>query len=216
MTNTPQQAVKHALSLSKGHGGYCLRFVRLCYGINGVWPDAITAWNRSTRKVYETNVNNIPVGAPIFFSGSKYGHTAIYLGGGKMRTTTSKSLNKIRTDVVATWLSRGYQLLGYVEELNGKHITGLSATAPKPIVKHLSKGSKGAEVGKLQKFLRDVFPAYRNFVTHKKGQLISVDNDFGTQTEQWLKEFQRRVGLAQTGVVDDPTRAQLVKYGYKP
>ena len=79
----------------------------------------------------------------------------------------------------------------------------------------LKKGSKGDKVRRLQQFLRNNFPAYRNSVSYQRGQLIEVDGVFGRQTEAWVKEFQRRVGISRTGVVDSRTAGRLRDHGYR-
>lgn len=64
----------------------------------------------------------------------------------------------------------------------------------------LRRGSTGPHVGVLQKKLKAGFPSYR----HKLGAMV-VDNDFGPTTEAWVKEFQRRSGLDDDGIVGDKT-----------
>lgn len=89
------------------------------------------------------------------------------------------------------------------------------APAPAPAPVHLVKlGDKGVEVAHIQSFFRFVFPAYRYTVRYRIGVLISVDGDFGPQTEAWVKEFQRRTQLVDDGVVGPRTFAMLRKYGY--
>ena len=85
---------------------------------------------------------------------------------------------------------------------------------PTPTSSELRRGSSGTSVRKLQNFLRTNFPAYRNSVRVQPRVLLAVDGDFGAQTEAWVKEFQRRVGLPRTGVVDSKTLAKLKQYGY--
>lgn len=92
----------------------------------------------------------------------------------------------------------------------------MPTTPPASGPRELKLGSTGADVGRLQQFLRENFPIYRNFVSTKRTQLLSVDNDFGPQTRAWVIEFQRRTGLARDGVVGPNTRAKLSGYGYKP
>jgi peptidoglycan hydrolase-like protein with peptidoglycan-binding domain len=46
------------------------------------------------------------------------------------------------------------------------------------------------------------------------GRYLLVDGIFGRQTEAWVKEFQRRTGLSQTGVVNRTTLTKLRQYGY--
>lgn len=100
------------------------------------------------------------------------------------------------------------------------HLSDLGLTpTPKPPTtgtRELRQGLRGEDVGRLQQFFRNNFPVYRNFVNVKRGQLLSVDKDFGPQTKAWVIEFQRRTGLARDGIVGPNTRSRLAKYGYKP
>ncbi|MFJ3393974.1 peptidoglycan-binding protein [Leifsonia aquatica] len=64
----------------------------------------------------------------------------------------------------------------------------------------LARGSKGAWVEKLQEFGNRVYPAYCQ---------LTVDGDFGGNTEAFVKEFQRRSGLRDDGVVGAQTWAKL-------
>lgn len=98
------------------------------------------------------------------------------------------------------------------------HLTDLGAkapTAPKPTTSVLKEGAKGAEVRKLQDFLRRVFPSYRSEVSVKRNSVISVDADFGKQTTAWVKEFQQRTGLKQDGIVGPATWSKLRGFGYR-
>lgn len=96
-----------------------------------------------------------------------------------------------------------------------------TSSAPKPPVPKppasqvVKEGAKGQTVIHIQEFFRRVFPAYRNFVSVKRGQVISVDGDFGPQTTAWVKEFQERTGLKQDGEVGPLTRAKMRTHGYQ-
>ena len=126
MTNSVAVAIKKANAITKGYGGYCLKFVQDCYGAIARDASALVAWNRSK---YQHKINNIgelsavPVGAPLFMNrtGSEYGHVAIYLGNGLMRTTNSAT-NKISTVRVESWIKSGYYLLGWTSDIEGQLI----------------------------------------------------------------------------------------------
>ena len=79
----------------------------------------------------------------------------------------------------------------------------------------LRRGSSGTAVRRLQQFLLNGFPAYRNSVRYMPGRLLTVDGEFGRQTEAWVKEFQRRTGVPQSGVVDALTHSKLKANGYR-
>lgn len=89
--------------------------------------------------------------------------------------------------------------------------------APKPVPSTtvLRVGSQGPSVVRLQEFLRGNFPAYKDSVNVRHGQLIGVDGSFGAQTEAWVQEFQKRTGLVPDGVVGPRTFARMRSLGYR-
>jgi peptidoglycan hydrolase-like protein with peptidoglycan-binding domain len=121
MAKTFSQALAKSKNITSGYGGYCLQFVRICFGVGPKYASAISAWNNAKYKHRTSTTRNIPVGAPIFFSGSRYGHVAIYMGNGYMRTT-SASTGRIHTHKVSSWVAIGYRLLGWTEDLNGVRV----------------------------------------------------------------------------------------------
>jgi peptidoglycan hydrolase-like protein with peptidoglycan-binding domain len=78
----------------------------------------------------------------------------------------------------------------------------------------LKRGYSGPSVQRLQQFLSHTFPAYRETVSVRRWQILSVDGSFGPQTEAWVKEFQHRVGISSDGVVGPQTYAKLRVFGY--
>lgn len=87
---------------------------------------------------------------------------------------------------------------------------------PKPPTDSVvKKGDTGQKVLHIQDFFRRMFPSYRLSVSVKPGRVLSVDGDFGDQTEAWVKEFQRRTDLKQDGVVGPLTLRKLRSYGYR-
>ncbi|MEE8725140.1 MAG: NlpC/P60 family protein [Bifidobacterium crudilactis] len=130
MINTREQAIAKSQTITKGYAGMCLAFVKDCYNAQAVHPSAISAWNTSTHKHATTDLSGIPRGAPIFFAphGSPYGHVAIYLGDGTMRTTNS-STGLIHTDPVSIWTHQyGYTLLGWTDDIEGQLIPESTTT----------------------------------------------------------------------------------------
>lgn len=77
----------------------------------------------------------------------------------------------------------------------------------------LQVGSTGTMVKALQAGLRRVFPAYRYKIALHNRRLIRVDSQFGAETDAWVREFQRRVGIDDDGVVGPITVRELAKYG---
>jgi D-alanyl-D-alanine carboxypeptidase/Putative peptidoglycan binding domain len=68
----------------------------------------------------------------------------------------------------------------------------------------LSKGDKGNAVGKHQEGLIVWNPA----ALPKFG----ADKDFGGETEEWVKNYQKAADLDQTGVIDGVTSALIISY----
>ena len=175
--NTPQQAIAKANTITTGYGGYCLKFVQDCYNAKAVEPSAIAAWNNSRHRHPTTSLAGIPVGAPIYFSGGgPYGHVAIYLGNGMMRTTNSTD-NRIHTDPVSLWTgSYGYTLLGWTEDIENQTIPGLttntgSQAASGPIV------VKGKYICQVDALNVRATPSMTGKVvaTYKRGQSVNLD-----------------------------------------
>lgn len=135
MARTAAQALSKANSISRGYGGLCLQFVRTCYGVGSKYPSAISAWNNAKYKHRTSSTSGVPIGAPVFFSGSKYGHVAVYAGNGYMRTTNSAT-GRIHTMSVSSWVRAGYKFLGWTEDLNGVRVI----SAPKPSTATPSRG----------------------------------------------------------------------------
>lgn len=79
----------------------------------------------------------------------------------------------------------------------------------------VKKGDSGPEVTHIQEFFHTVFPSYRHSVRVKWGQNITVDGKFGDQTEAWVVEFQKRVGIHEDGIVGPVTKSHMKQFGYK-
>lgn len=76
-------------------------------------------------------------------------------------------------------------------------------------------GSRGAEVKSLQEFMGWMFPTYKNHVAVQRGQALLVDGIYGGQMAAWVREFQKRTGLDDDGIVGHNTRVKLFDYGWK-
>ena len=225
---SPAQIVASARAITTGYGGLCLKFARTCAGIGSKYASAKLAWAGAAHK--HAGYADAPAGAFLFMAHprSKYGHVAIYLGDGTMRTTNSTT-NRIHTDRISTWVGWGYSVQGWSEDLNGIRVPGLTPVVREPKTTGtttsgsgasststssagtsagtvLARGSTGAAVGRLQRALNTVFPAYSR---------LAVDNSYGPLTAGVVAEFQRRAGLPATGDVDTATRAALDRFGVR-
>lgn len=105
--------------------GLCLMFVRLCFNVDPLYPDAITAWNESTAKRPCTTAD-ARRGHAGFFRGGDHGHTVLCLGRGLCLSSDIKTPGMVDLcrldDIERAW---GYDFLGDVGNLNGEQ-------APRP------------------------------------------------------------------------------------
>src|SRR6185503_19538773 len=124
----------------------------------------------------------------------------------------------VRPGIVVKMEDRGNPTANHRDHV---HVLFFAGTYQKPgtttstSASTLKRGSSGTAVRRLQQFLLNVFPAYRNSVRYMPGRPLTVDGVFGRQTETWVKEFQRRTGLSQDGVVGKATHSKLKAHGYR-
>ena len=198
MANSPAKAIEKAKSISKGYKGLCLQFVRVCYGISAKYPSAASAWSNAKKKHHTSKLGDVPIGAPVFFSAATpYGHVAIYLGGGKFRTNYSAKGTVITANLDHA-VFRGLRMLGWTEDLNGVTIKFEKGGTTNGVL------DTPAKVGKWQRSMNKIFPSYSKF---------AVDNSYDGYSKSVTREFQHRVGLKQTGNMDQATAREMRKFG---
>ncbi|MBP1578032.1 MAG: peptidoglycan-binding protein [Oscillospiraceae bacterium] len=105
----------------------------------------------------------------------------------------------------ATWykIKRYFVGVKRLSELTSEGLTPSEAALDYP--SQLSRGSRGEGVRTIQYYLNVI--AYFN----PSLNTLPMDGDFGSATENAVKEFQRFYGLPVTGVVDEPTWRMLEK-----
>ena len=117
---TGREAIKNARRVDRYPQGYCLRFVREAWDVGALYASAIEAWGGAKFKHRDRKV---PLGAPVFYSGGRYGHIVVFVGKGDMRSTdcpTSGYVSEADLDwPVRNW---GQTYLGWTEDLNGVHL----------------------------------------------------------------------------------------------
>lgn len=120
---TPAQAVSWASQPRAGFGGMCLKHARQSYNVPARFGHARLAWQNTQFRHVQSNLNGVPVGAPIWMdrNGSQFGHVAIFVGNGRMATTDSAQR---LTQVVAvqSWLNAGWRILGWSQDINGVRV----------------------------------------------------------------------------------------------
>lgn len=204
----PTVSVARARRHTRGFSGQCLRFVVTCldgqhrYGL----PNANAAFRESK---HLNTTGTPPAGVPVYFLGSKHGHVALSVGGGRIRSTDWPSRNKIgevKISVLAeTW---GRRYAGWAADIAGHRIpalaAGASATASaaqsvkRPYPGHsTTPGDRGDTVRVIQDRLNAL------------GARVAEDGRFGPATEAAVKKFQRDRRLETDGHVGPRTWAAL-------
>lgn len=102
------------------YAGLCLMFVRMCFNIDPLFPDAITAWDMSTTK-RPCRPDQARRGHAGFFRGGDHGHVVLCLGNGRCLTNDTGKPGTINValieDIERAW---GYRFLGDVDSFNGE------------------------------------------------------------------------------------------------
>jgi hypothetical protein len=100
--------------------GYCLQQTRMWCGIGGRYGDAATAW-RNTNDRHPGDRTNVPRGAAVYWTGGShgYGHIALSLGNGKVRSTDAGGRGRVAT-VDLGWVERawGLRYAGWAWDIN--------------------------------------------------------------------------------------------------
>jgi hypothetical protein len=119
---TPQAkaAMGRAMSDFTNLVGMCLQEVRGWYGIGAKYGSAAEAWGGAKTKHRDSNPK---LGAPVFWTGGSkgYGHIAMYMGGGKVRST-DRPTGKI-SNVPMSSFGGALNYAGWSEDLNGRAIS---------------------------------------------------------------------------------------------
>jgi hypothetical protein len=138
---TASQAVAKARQYTSYRTQYCLNFVQTMLGSPWSGPSAVWAWNNAKGK--HGPDPSPPPGVPVWWLGSKYGHVAISVGGGRVRSTDWPSRGRVGETTI-TNLSRawGRKYVGWAEYLGGQKIPGVTTSAPAP-AKPAAKPAKG-------------------------------------------------------------------------
>jgi hypothetical protein len=113
------EALANARAVKTYPPGYCLKFVRESWRIGGVYASAIDAWHGAVNR--HPGDRSAPTGAPLFYSGGKYGHIVINTEEpNDMRGTDMPSSGNVSEDDI-DWPVRnwGQTYLGWAEDLNG-------------------------------------------------------------------------------------------------
>jgi hypothetical protein len=124
-----RETVHAALSSDVNEPGHCLEWARERADIPPRYDDAATAWANATGK--RPGDRHPPVGAAVYWTGgsSGYGHIAISVGDGKVRSSDAGGEGRVET-VPVDWAEKkwGLKYAGWSNSINGYTIPGVGAS----------------------------------------------------------------------------------------
>jgi hypothetical protein len=202
---TPEQALAYARRYTTYRVGMCLHAVQTFFDSPHKYPDAYTQ-----AKAVHLYPGTPPPGVPVFYgpgTGSRYGHVAISVGGGRIRSTDCPSDGRVgETDL--NWPQRrwGHNYIGWARNIGGVDIPGapLPGQQPQPggdwskgdvYQDKLHPGQEDSDsVRRLQWVL--------NQWSFKGGVELPITGLYGPQTASEVAKFQTQVcGDAGDGAI---------------
>jgi hypothetical protein len=134
VASSGSEAIGNARRYQSCKVGYCLQYVRTWLEIGSRDPSAIAAWSNAGGK--HAGDRNAPLGAPMFYSGGRYGHIVIAGGdvNGKqiIRSTDVPGSGRVSSvDIGYCERNWNYRYLGWTETLNGVTIPFLAGGGKK-------------------------------------------------------------------------------------
>lgn len=122
------QTVRAARQSDRNAPGYCLRWARSRAGVPAKYLSADVAWRHAHGK--HRRDRTPPAGAAVYWTGGShgYGHVAISVGHGKVRSTDAGGEGHVAT-VDLGWPHRvwGLRYAGWSDSINGYTIPGVAA-----------------------------------------------------------------------------------------
>jgi hypothetical protein len=113
MVYNASRTAKNAEADNYNDVGYCLQQSRMWAGIPPRYPDAATAW-RNVDAGAKVRNRRPPRGAAVYWTGGSrgYGHIAISLGKGRVRSTDAGGAGRVATRTIG-WFDRHWPSLRY-------------------------------------------------------------------------------------------------------
>ena len=191
----------------------------------GLVKGVLWGWNGDTSKVYggavyasngvpdisadamigrcsnvSSNFDSIAIGEFLWMKG----HCGVYIGNGQVVESTPQWVSGVQiTNLSArNWLKHGK--LPYIVYDDKAQAEGVKSTV-KIELTVLQKGSKGSQVKTLQRLLKAF--GYKG----NDGKTLSIDGDFGSNTDFALRSYQQAKGLSVDGICGSNTWNALLK-----
>lgn len=191
---TARQAAAYFLAKRTNEPGMCLKETRLAYEIPSRFPSAAVAWRYALGKHHGDMTP--PYGAPVFYSGGSqgYGHIAIYVGNGLVRSTDAGGRGAMGTAPLR-WFYEHWNLPyeGWAEGFNSVRIVGLDEGAPPTSSIKLSDLKYGTMNSPSVVALQRKLNVHFNLAIPRTGNYLD-------QTDYAVRQCQRRHGFGSDQV----------------
>lgn len=126
MVRNAEETARSAEASTSNGVGMCLQWSRERATIPALHPDAATAWKHAVHR--HKKDRNPPRGAMVYWTGGSkgYGHIAVSLGNGKIRSSDAGGSGKPAT-VALTWPEQrwGMPYAGWADNVNDRVIPGV-------------------------------------------------------------------------------------------
>lgn len=144
-----------------------------------------------------SDISDIAVGEFLWMKG----HCGVYIGNGKVVESTPKWDNGVQITAISArnWLKHGK--LPWVE-YGTEEVKKSTVTIELAV---LRKGSNGAQVKTLQRLLKALW------FNGSDGKVLTIDGDFGSNTEYALRSFQQSIGLEVDGICGKNSWSAILK-----
>lgn len=126
MVRNAEQTATTAENRSSNPPGYCLQWSRECADIAALYPDAATAWRYAIHR--HKGDRKPPRGAMVYWLGgsSGYGHIAVSVGDGRIRSTDAGGAGHVATvDVGWPESHWGLPYAGWADNVNDVIVPGV-------------------------------------------------------------------------------------------
>lgn len=128
-TRDAEATAKNAEASTSNGVGMCLQWSRERANIPALQPDAATAWKHAVHR--HVGDRNPPRGAMCYWTGGSkgYGHIAVSLGGGMIRSSDSGGAGRPAT-VPLRWVEDNWRMpyAGWADNVNDRVIPGVGAS----------------------------------------------------------------------------------------
>jgi hypothetical protein len=128
MVRDAEATARNAEAQTTNDPGMCLQWSRTRAEIGAMFPDAATAWKHALDR--HKGDTKPPRGSMVYWLGGShgYGHIAVSLGNGNVRSTDAGGAGKVATRPVA-WFEQhwGLPYAGWADNVNDTRIPGVGA-----------------------------------------------------------------------------------------